>query len=628
VVMTKLRTLLVATATLLAGPIMLTSACGGGDDNPGTTTGTGGTGTGTGTGTGGGGGAEQGICLLNNCSEDAHCVGCPDGRDTCLVAENRCVACNPADGTGCPDGEECSSFGICVPAGLTCPTDNDGNPTVTCTANSDCLACSPMHQVCDTDTGKCQACTETNTQHCLSSDICIDTDNDGNAETCSPKCPQTCDADNDCSVCGGPGNEAHACFNHKCAECSDTYPCAAGFECTNGVCVPPCGLPGEVTGLCDVDEDCNFCGETQGSWTCKVPVNGTSSHGVCAPPANGCSDLGTNVAVLPPPFDQYTQSCSNDGDCTQAMAGIQYNVGKQIRDLIGSNQIDLGFTQIAIQDANVFYAMPICAKVQITEDIDCGICVPCKEDSDCMPIDVDNLIVDLFAGDPLATIAGALLVDLLWGDNDDHDLNFFCQQVVAGYGACLPCGNPLAPCGQNSGGGSGNGTCDHQVCEEGGPLDPMCSQCAADVCAADSYCCGDNGGTWDSLCVSEADDECNNICTGGSGCAHDPCTAGDKLTANCSQCVTDICNDDPYCCQNSWDSLCVAKGNDTTTYPSCANACGGGCSHSPCDQGGALTDGCDACTSAVCAADAYCCDTEWDSICVNEAGMEAACSCN
>lgn len=629
--MTKLRTLLVATAALLFGPIMLTSACGG--DDPATSTGSGGTGTGT--GTGGSGAGEQGICLLNNCSEDLHCVECPDGRDKCLLSENRCVACDPNTGEGCADGQECSSFGICVPAGLTCPTDGEGNPTFTCTANSDCLACSPMHQVCDTDTGKCQACTETNTQHCLSSDICIDTDNDGNAETCSPKCPQTCDEDNDCSVCGGPGNEAHACFNHKCAECSDTFPCAAGFECTNGVCVPPCGLPGPVSGLCDAPEDCNFCGETPGTWDCKVPINGTNSHGVCAPPANGCSDLGG--AVLPPPFNTVTEACSNDGDCAQAMAGIQYNVGKQIRDLIGSNEIDLGFTQIPIQDANIFYAMPVCASIQITENASCGICVPCEEDADCMPINVDDLIVDMFAGDALGTIAGALLVDLLWGDNEDHNLNFFCQQVVAGYGACIPCGNPLAPCGANSGGGGGSGMCDHPVCDTGGPLDPMCSQCAADVCAVDSFCCGANGGTWDALCVDTADDECNNICTGGSACAHTPCEEGPNMTqqpntplaANCSPCVADICQDDPFCCQSDWDSLCVNKALDTATYPSCASACGGGCSHSPCEQGGALTSSCDpGCSDVICGADAYCCNTEWDSICVNAASNEPACGCN
>ena len=129
-------------------------------------------------GTAGGGGEDggEGICLLNNCSEDAHCLGCEDGRNTCLVEENRCVACDPNTGQGCPEGQDCSPYGLCVPDGLTCPTDGEGDPTVVCTKNADCLACSPMHQVCDTVTNRCQACTATNTQHCLQSDICVDSD--------------------------------------------------------------------------------------------------------------------------------------------------------------------------------------------------------------------------------------------------------------------------------------------------------------------------------------------------------------------------------------------------------------------------------------------------------------------
>jgi hypothetical protein len=625
--MKNLRTLLVALATLVLAPALLLNACGG--DDPATTTGSGGSGNGN--PTGGAGGTGEGICLLNNCSDNTHCVGCPDGRDTCLVAENRCVACDPNTQEGCAPGEECSGFGICVPTGLTCPSDNAGNPEVVCTANSDCLACSPQHQVCDTVTAKCQACIETNTQHCLSSDICVDNDNDGRPETCSPKCPQNCDADNDCSLCGGPGNEAHACFQHKCAECSDTFPCAAGFECTNGVCTPPCGLPGDEAGTCTANEDCQFCGETMGTWDCKTPVN-DPTHGFCAPPANGCADLGTNVAVLPPPYDGFTQSCSSDGDCAQAQAGILYNVGKALRDLLGTNELNLGFHQAPIQDANVFYAMPICADIQITETISCGICVPCKQDSDCMPINVDNVLIDMFSGDVFATLAGAFLIDLLWGDNEDHNLNFFCQQIAGGYGACIPCGNPLSPCGNSGGGGGMGGTCDHPVCEVGGPLTDMCSTCAADVCAADPFCCGANNGTWDAACINTANAECNNICAGGGACAHTPCeigATGTPLSESCSQCVADICAADPYCCQTDWDQTCA---NQVPNHPSCATACGGGCSHDACVQGGNLDPMCDAgCVDLICQNDSYCCDTDWDSICVGHAAngdYGSACGCN
>ncbi len=559
---------------------------------------------------------------MNNCSEDDHCKGCSDNRTTCKKDENRCVACDPVTGEGCADGEECSPYGICVPAGLTCATDNDGNPTVKCAKNSDCKACSPMHQVCDDVSGKCQACTATNTSHCLQSDICIDADKDTRPETCSPKCPATCSVDNDCGQCGGPGNEAHACFQHKCAQCSDTFPCPAGQECTNGVCTPPCGLPGPVAGTCTKNEDCAFCGDPKDDWNCKTPVN-DPTHGNCVPPANGCSDLGNNVAILPEPYNGFTETCSDDADCAQAMAGIQYNVGKAIRDLIGKDELNLGFTKIKIQDANVFYAMPKCASIKLTNDITCGICVPCEVDADCKPIPIDPLIMDLFKGDPIALIAGAFLVDLLWGDIPDHDLNFFCQPVAKGYGACIPCGNPLQPCGQG-GGGNGSGMCDHNVCDEGGPLLKTCSTCAEKVCNADSFCCDTN---WDNLCVDQADQLCGNICSGGNACAHEPCDTGDKLDSSCSPCVSKICADDPFCCQTSWDSACVTKANDTVSYPDCANACGGGCSHDECSIGAKLDDMCSPCATDVCMADPYCCSTDWDSYCVDEAKKQATCSC-
>lgn len=45
---------------------------------------------------------------------------------------------------------------------------------------------------------------------------------------------------------------------------------------------------------------------------------------------------------------------------------------------------------------------------------------------------------------------------------------------------------------------------------------------------------------------------------GGNTCSHDPCTTGQALDANCSSCVTQICQYDPYCCSQNgnWDLIC------------------------------------------------------------------------
>jgi len=42
-------------------------------------------------------------------------------------------------------------------------------------------------------------------------------------------------------------------------------------------------------------------------------------------------------------------------------------------------------------------------------------------------------------------------------------------------------------------------------------------------------------------------------------CAHDLCSEGSALEAECHSCVTDICSVDPYCCDAGWDGLCVEQ---------------------------------------------------------------------
>jgi hypothetical protein len=428
------------------------------------------------------------VCMLNNCHSDEECGGCDNGRDTCLLDENRCVACDPVSGKGCDAGESCSPYGLCVPEGQICPADEHGEPTIGCNVDADCAACSPQHQVCNA--GACTACTSADTSHCLASQICDD-------GKCAAKCPSSCNADADCNECGAPGSETHACNDNTCAECSDTYPCPEGLECQAGSCVPRCGIANStLSGDCTADEDCKFCGDGNSDFVCKKPLNSNDpmDHGSCVPKADGCSDLGKNVAVLPAPWNQSTNLCSSDMDC--AGQGIQYNVGKLIRDTLGKSSI-LG---AEIKDANVNYEMGTCANIDLTESISCGVCVPCKVDSDCAPIQVSPLISQLFAGSPIATIAGTMLLDLLYGENDKQQLNFFCQGVAAGYGVCAPCSNPAQACGSNQGPPNPS-QCSHSECSEGDKLTPSCSACATDVCNQDPYCCNTK---WDKVCTDVA----------------------------------------------------------------------------------------------------------------------------
>lgn len=485
----------------------------------------------------------SGVCLLHNCESDEQCDGCSEGRTYCKVDEGRCVAC----GTGgeCPDGQTCSSFGKCIPEGLTCETDATGTPTIACDTAADCAACDPAHQVCDPTTHTCVACTDNDTSECQSTDICKN-------GLCAQACSDDCTTDNDCADCAS----AHACTNHKCSECSDTYACPAGQYCTdNGTCASICGSV-EAPGVCNFDEDCNGCGELGGGgaeFVCNVPING--GEGQCVPVAAGCTDLGG--IVLPPPYNEVTNLCSEDANC--AGIGVEYNVGKALRDLTGFGEPgDI----VEIADANVEYPMPVCANVVSVpsggeETIDCGICVPCRVDADCTDIDIDGLTGELFPG--LAGTAVAVALDLIFGPND-HKIYLYCETIAAGYGACLPCPGLLNDCAiEAGGGGGGSGTCDHAPEEVGTALDPSCDDCAASVCALDSFCCENE---WDEYCVEGAAETC-----GGASC-HPICESGGPLDASCGTCESDMCDYDAYCCEEAWDSQCISEADEL---------CGSGC---------------------------------------------------
>jgi hypothetical protein len=53
----------------------------------------------------------------------------------------------------------------------------------------------------------------------------------------------------------------------------------------------------------------------------------------------------------------------------------------------------------------------------------------------------------------------------------------------------------------------------------------------------------------------------------------------------------------------------------------------GACGHTVCATGGALAPGCDnppmspSCVTTICAADPFCCSTEWDAVCVGQVSL-------
>ena len=64
----------------------------------------------------------------------------------------------------------------------------------------------------------------------------------------------------------------------------------------------------------------------------------------------------SGVVVLPAPFDQVTNACSNDGDC--AGVGVTFDVGKMLRDLTGISQIGDAPIQYPMSGLNSAGLMP------------------------------------------------------------------------------------------------------------------------------------------------------------------------------------------------------------------------------------------------------------------------------
>jgi hypothetical protein len=207
-------------------------------------------------------------------------------------------------------------------------------------------------------------------------------------------------------------------------------------------------------------------------------------------------------------------------------------------------------------------------------------------------------------------------------DNSWRPLTSYDQASVMHYPYCNGTGSWALEVTQTDRNGAkalyGEIGCAHAQCVAGASLSPVCDPCVAKVCAADPYCCTNS---WDSICVSEVQSVCGQACP--STCAHSKCSTGAALSGSCDPSVQQICNADPYCCSTYWDAYCV---NEVQTVA--GESCAPTCAHSKCAAGTNLHAACDACVGQICATDPYCCNVAWDAQCVSEVQSVCAQTCN
>ncbi|WP_437289139.1 hypothetical protein [Sorangium sp. So ce406] len=113
---------------------------------------------------------------------------------------------------------------------------------------------------------------------------------------------------------------------------------------------------------------------------------------------------------------------------------------------------------------------------------------------------------------------------------------------------------------------------------------------------------------------------------------HDECSPGAPLPDGCSSVVTSVCAVDPYCCDTEWDGLCV---NEVLSVANSLKCTVGRCDHALCAEGERLDSGCDVppltssgCVKLICAGDPYCCSTAWDGLCVDQIKTVCAMACD
>ncbi|MFZ9882302.1 MAG: dockerin type I domain-containing protein, partial [Phycisphaerales bacterium] len=175
----------------------------------------------------------------------------------------------------------------------------------------------------------------------------------------------------------------------------------------------------------------------------------------------------------------------------------------------------------------------------------------------------------------------------------DVEWDIDCVKVAEDL--CTGCG---APC---------NGPC-----TEARPDRPGCrnEECCELVCEFNPRCCQI---AWDASCADLARDVCLEC---GTPAAGNCCLARYTPFCNDRDCCETVCTTlDPYCCDTQWDSICANEA---------ATICGGCGTGASCYQAHA-TPGCadQTCCATICALDPFCCDSQWDSICVN--GANASC---
>jgi hypothetical protein len=580
----------------------------------------------------GGLGCDQAGVQACVCAADSWC--CTDAWDQQCVDEVEDLGCGtcsagPVCGDGnCDASEQCANCakdcGKCQ--GLCCQPNGspgcDDSLIANCVCNQDAWCC--------TNAWDEQCVAEVNQYgcgNCAVAPMCGDGTCNG-TETCAT-CAQDCGPCNysgDCCLENGtPG--CNNAFVAQCVCAQDAFCCTdfwddacvsevTSFGCGSCDAAPVCG-----DGVCNGAETCTTCPQDCGG--CDYTGDCCQSNG-----SPGCNDALITQCVCAQ--DAYCCDTTWDETCVAELA--QFGCGT-------------------------------CADEPACGDFFCDVgedCLTCPQD--CGSCTGDCCQDNGTPGCKDATVAACVCAQDAFCCQTEWDS--ICAQEVGDFG-CGDCGDGEL---------CGNGLCDVDescaICPEYCGYCPGTGDCCTAhqglgcgdaaiqscVCELDSYCCQT---AWDYTCATQVESFACGECVGSTNCGDGLCVAGETCgncpddcgpcggTGSCCEAQSGpgcgdptvqacVCKKDAFCCQYTWDQVCV----DEITAFNCGDCAGGGCGNGLCDNdedclicpgdcgacGGTgcceahATTACDDATVAacVCNQDAFCCQVEWDGVCVDE----------
>lgn len=164
--------------------------------------------------------------------------------------------------------------------------------------------------------------------------------------------------------------------------------------------------------------------------------------------------------------------------------------------------------------------------------------------------------------------------------------------------------------------------CGSGICYAPNP-GPGCNvqECCEEVCVFAPDCCVVE---WDQSCVSYADNLCLPFGVCGLSTAGSCVAIHSNPACNDPLCCELVCSADPACCESEWDSLCVQRAITNCGTPNDCSSATGSCYEV--HAGGGCSD--PECCDLICGLDPECCNAGWDFFCVSAANCYCAGGCN